>query len=84
MSLYNSATSFQNVKNVNKHAILDLIRFTPGGISRVEIARRMALSRAAMKTGGWGRGLGNHQQFDLVIAHILCSSKKVMWERLDG
>ena len=50
MSLYNSATSFQNVKNVNKHAILDLIRFTPGGISRVEIARRMALSRAAVTT----------------------------------
>ena len=50
MNLYNSLTSFQNVKNVNKHAVLDLIRFTPGGISRVEIARRIALSRAAVTT----------------------------------
>jgi len=38
----------QNVKNINKHTILDLIRFTPGGISRVEIARRMDLTRAAV------------------------------------
>ena len=43
-------TPFQNVKNINKHAILDLIRFTPGGISRVEIAHRMELSRAAVTT----------------------------------
>lgn len=38
----------QNVKSVNKHAVLDLIRFTPGGISRVEIARRLGLTRAAV------------------------------------
>lgn len=38
----------QNVKNINKHTVLDLIRFTPGGISRAELANRMALSRAAM------------------------------------
>jgi glucokinase-like ROK family protein len=38
----------QNVKNINKHAILDLIRFTPGGISRVEISRRIDLTRAAV------------------------------------
>jgi glucokinase-like ROK family protein len=38
----------QNVKNINKHTVLDLIRFTPGGISRVEIARRMGLTRAAV------------------------------------
>jgi glucokinase-like ROK family protein len=38
----------QNVKNINKHAALDLIRFTPGGISRAELAHRMELSRAAM------------------------------------
>lgn len=50
MSIYYSLTSNQNVKINNKHAILDLIRFTPGGISRVEIARRMALSRAAVTT----------------------------------
>jgi glucokinase-like ROK family protein len=38
----------QNVKHINKHAILDLIRFTPGGISRVEISRRIDLTRAAV------------------------------------
>lgn len=38
----------QNLKNLNKHAIIDLIRFTSGGISRVEIARRMGLTRAAV------------------------------------
>lgn len=38
----------QNVKNINKHTVLDLIRFTPGGISRAELAYRMDLSRAAM------------------------------------
>ena len=37
-------------KNYNKITILDLIRFTPGGISRVEIARRMGLTRAAVTT----------------------------------
>jgi len=41
-------TPIQNVKNLNKHAVLDLIRFTPGGISRAELAQRMDLSRAAM------------------------------------
>lgn len=50
MSIYYSFPSNQNVKINNKHVILDLIRFTPGGISRVEIARRMALSRAAVTT----------------------------------
>jgi glucokinase-like ROK family protein len=43
-------TPFQNVKKINKHTVLDLIRFTPGGISRAEIARRMDLSRAAVTT----------------------------------
>jgi glucokinase-like ROK family protein len=37
-----------NIKNLNKHAIIDLIRFTSGGISRVELARRMNLTRAAI------------------------------------
>jgi glucokinase-like ROK family protein len=41
-------TPAQNVKTINKHTILDLIRFTPGGISRVEISRRMGLTRAAV------------------------------------
>ena len=39
-----------NLKNFNKHAILDLIRFTPGGISRAELARQMGLSRSAVST----------------------------------
>ena len=38
----------QNVKNLNKHAVLDLIRFTPGGISRVELAKEIGLTRAAV------------------------------------
>jgi glucokinase-like ROK family protein len=38
----------QNVKNINKHSVLDLIRFSPGGISRAELARRMGLTRAAV------------------------------------
>jgi glucokinase-like ROK family protein len=38
----------QNLKNLNKHAIIDLIRFTSGGVSRVELARQMGLTRAAV------------------------------------
>ena len=38
----------QNVKNFNKYSVLDLIRFSPGGISRAEIARRLGLTRAAV------------------------------------
>ena len=34
----------------NKRVILDMIRFTPGGISRAELARQMDLSRAALST----------------------------------
>lgn len=50
MNNYLWPTPVLNVKNINKHTILDLIRFTPGGISRVEIARQMELSRAAVTT----------------------------------
>jgi glucokinase-like ROK family protein len=32
----------------NKHAILNLIRFTPEGISRADLARQLGLSRAAI------------------------------------
>lgn len=38
----------ENVKNLNKHAIIDLIRFAPNGISRVELARQLNLTRAAV------------------------------------
>ncbi len=50
MTQFNWAQSPQIVKSVNKHTVLDLIRFTPGGISRAELAQRMDLSRAAMTT----------------------------------
>ncbi len=40
----------QNVKNINKHAVVDLIRFTSGGISRIELSRQMNLTRAAITT----------------------------------
>jgi glucokinase-like ROK family protein len=36
------------VKNINKHTAIDLIRFTPGGISRVELAHQLGLTRAAI------------------------------------
>lgn len=48
MSTYFSYIPAKNVKNINKHAALDLIRFTPGGISRVQLAQRMNLTRAAV------------------------------------
>ncbi len=37
-----------NMRNLNRHAAVDLIRFTPGGISRVEISRQLQLTRAAI------------------------------------
>ncbi len=39
-----------SVKNFHKHAIIDLIRFTSGGISRGELARQLGLTRAAIST----------------------------------
>ncbi len=48
MTQFTWSPSTQIVKNLNKHAVLDLIRFTPCGISRAELAQRMDLSRAAM------------------------------------
>jgi len=44
------APANQIVKNINKHTVLDIIRFSSGGISRAELAQRMDLSRAAMTT----------------------------------
>jgi glucokinase-like ROK family protein len=40
----------RNVKSINKRMILDMIRFTPGGISRAEIARQIFLTRAAVSS----------------------------------
>lgn len=48
LSTYIRSLPTQNVKYINKHAVLDLIRFTPGGISRVELAQRLTLTRAAV------------------------------------
>jgi glucokinase-like ROK family protein len=43
-----SAYRLHNIKTLNKRVILDLIRFTPGGISRAELARQMLLTRSAI------------------------------------
>ena len=48
MTQINMAPPIKLVKHINKHAVLDLIRFTPGGISRVDLAQRLDLSKAAM------------------------------------
>lgn len=37
-----------NVKSFNKHAALDLIRFSAGGLSRTDLADKMDLTRAAV------------------------------------
>ncbi len=37
-----------HVKSLNKHAVLDIIRFTPGGVSRIELSKRLGLTRAAV------------------------------------
>lgn len=37
-----------NIRNLNRHATVDLIRFTSSGISRVELARQLQLTRAAI------------------------------------
>ena len=50
MTLYFTHNPKQNIKNINKHAVLDLIRFTIGGISRAGIAKQIGLSRAAVST----------------------------------
>lgn len=41
---------YQIGKIANKRIILDMIRFTPGGISRAELARQMVLTRSAIST----------------------------------
>jgi glucokinase-like ROK family protein len=50
VSAYFNYIPAPNVKSLNKHAILDLIRFTSSGISRAELAQHMELSRAAVST----------------------------------
>ena len=50
MSAYFRSFASRNVKYINKHAILDLVRFTPGGITRVELAQQLSLTRAAVSS----------------------------------
>ena len=45
-----SSYRLRNVKTINKRIILDMVRFTPGGISRAELARQMLLTRSAVST----------------------------------
>ena len=37
-----------NVKSFNKHAALDLVRFSGVGLSRTDLAEKMGLTRAAV------------------------------------
>jgi glucokinase-like ROK family protein len=37
-----------NIKSFNKHAALDLIRFSAGGLSRTDLAEKLGLTRAAL------------------------------------
>lgn len=46
----NGHSSKTNVKTHNKVLLLNHIRFTPGGISRADLARKMGLSRAAISS----------------------------------
>jgi glucokinase-like ROK family protein len=45
-----STNHLRNVKTINKRIIMDMIRFTPRGISRAELARQMLLTRSAIST----------------------------------
>jgi hypothetical protein len=46
----NGYATATNVKTRNKISLLNYIRFTPGGISRADLARKMGLSRAAISS----------------------------------
>ena len=48
MSTFYWLPSEYNVKNFNKHAALDLIRFSAGDLSRTGLADKMGLTRAAV------------------------------------
>lgn len=48
MSKFYWLPSEYNVKSYNKHAALDLVRFSAGGLSRTELADKMGLTRAAV------------------------------------
>lgn len=48
MSTYFFQASQINVKNINKHAILDIIRFSLDPVSRAKLAEQLGISRAAV------------------------------------
>lgn len=48
MGLIYSSPNMDYSKNLNKRLVLDMIRFTPGGISRAEVARQVELTRSAI------------------------------------
>lgn len=68
MNSQNWSISALNVKRINKHAVLDLIRFTAGGISRVGISRQLGLTRAAVS------GIVN----DLLAAGIILETEHLL------
>lgn len=41
-------TETGNLRSLNRHLALDIIRFTPGGISRADLSRKLGISRAAV------------------------------------
>ena len=50
MIFENDSSITKNLKLHNKISLLNHIRFTPEGISRAELARKMGLSRAAVSS----------------------------------
>ena len=48
MSTSDLVLANRHVKNLNKHLVVDLIRFAGKGISRTEIARELGLTRASV------------------------------------
>lgn len=39
-----------SIKNINKHTIIDMIRFIPGGVSRIELSQALGITRAGVTT----------------------------------
>lgn len=48
LKLNYSALPRMNVKTLNKHVVVDIIRFSTGGVSRASLSRELGLTRAAV------------------------------------
>jgi len=48
LHLFYLPSASQNVKNFNKHALVDLIRFAGRGVARTDIAQELGLTRASV------------------------------------